>query len=643
MADVGGAVTARSAGLAVASVVAALALFEAWADPSQPVIHGDATRVLATAVVAAAAWIASTIGLGWGASRRLLSVLGEGSWLDHAVLGHVIGGTALLAVTGAGAFHPGWVVGLTVAGLAAWAASRPWRAVGGVELGSGWVLVAVVGALLGLRAVAPPIDTDEQYWQLAVVAKMVRTGVLPGGWLDPVSSRPLPAQLDFLALTVLGDLPRQLWGGVPAGFAAAKLAHLASALAMVAGISGVVRRHASGAAGREGGALAAALVMLSWSFLEDAPLAHDNLPAAVCVLAALDAALSGRLGRLAVAAGAAVAIKYTAGPVVVGVVLVGAWQAGWRAGVAGLAGMGALIAPWWLRNVVAGLHPMFPYAGWPTDTGLQYVFPEKYGLGHGVNDFLALPFQLVFRARTDDFQFLGRIHPAWLPAGVAVAWVAAWDRRVRVVAAAVLIGLIGWFLGIQWIRHLLPVAPVAAVGAGLALARVTPEVRRVGWVLLVAAAPLQTLTMVERAADAVPVVSGAVSREVWAADRLPATAAVDWIAAHTPADATVAVLFHSDLVSIPRRTVLGSVEDHTPSRWLAVTYGDRAIVHLREQGVQYVLFQRVKFVRKAYPFLGDDAFRRQLDAPVQVIDAALRKDATLVFEQGRWSVWDIAG
>jgi hypothetical protein len=325
------------------------------------------------------------------------------------------------------------------------------------------------------------------------------------------------------------------------------------------------------------------------------------------------------------------------------VLAVGAWRSGWRAPLAGAAGIGVMIAPWWLRNVIAGLHPMFPYAGWPEGTGLRYVFPEKYGIGHGFVDLLRLPWDLAFRARTDDFHFLGRVHPALIGALPLVVWAAVWDRRIRVLLVAVVLGVVGWFFGIQWIRHLLPLAPVWAVVVGLALSRTTPDIRRITALLLVAALPLQALDLVDGAARAVPAVTGELTRSAWIADKLPGTVAVTWIAEHTPEDATVALLFAGDVASVPRKTVLGSVEDHTPSRWLAVTHGPNAVAYLRSQGVRYVLFQRVKFIRKAYAFLDEPTFRAQLDQPVRTLDTALQRDGTLVFEQGRWSVWDLGG
>jgi hypothetical protein len=618
-------------GTAIAAIVASVVVIEAWADPSQPVYTAAAVRSAVTASLAALVWTAAILGAGRGFARIVGGRLGPGTWMDDAVLGHVVVGTTLLAAIAAHVFFPWEIVVIAGVGLAA--ALALFRRIAERDVpGSLVALGAGAGGLLLLRALAPPIDTDELYWQLAVPVKILHTGALPGGWLDPVCSRPLPAQLEYLALTVLG------------GDIATQVAHLGLAFGLLLGIYDVVRRHSAGnVEGRMGGALAAALVLGSWSFLEDAALAHDNLPAALCVLAALDAALSGRMWRLALAAGAAVAIKYTAGPAILGVLLVGAWRSGWRAPAVGVVGIAAMCAPWWLRNAIAGLHPMFPYAGWPQGTGLRYVFPEKYGIGHGFVDFLRLPWDLAFRARTDDFHFLGRLNPALVGALPLVAWTAVWDRRVRVLLIATVLGVAGWFFGIQWIRHLLPLAPVWAVAVGLSLTRTTPDIRRILSLLLVAALPLQLLGLVSVAAEAIPAVTGDQSREAWVADKLPGSSATAWVAVNTPEDATIALLFAGDVASIPRRTVLGSVEDHTPSRWLAATHGVESMAWLRSQGVRYVLFQRVHFIRHAYAFLDDATFETQLAGSVRTLDAALQRDGTLVFEDGRWSVWDLGG
>lgn len=513
------------------------------------------------------------------------------------------------------------------------------------------VALAVAALLLApglLVALAPPTDTDELYGHLAAPVKMLREQALPGGWLDPVSSRPLALQLVYAGLYAAGG---------PAGV---KVFHALGAWLLVAAAVAVARAHAPRPDG-PGPALAALLLAGSWTFLEEAGLAHDNLPTALVVLAAADAALrgAGHTGRFGLAAGLALAFKYTAAPAVVALAIVAAAQrfrdardAGAARGPAlGLSGRGVLVAaglaavivaPWWLRNALDGLHPLFPYAGWPADARFVYAWPEKYGDGRDVAALLRLPWALVFRAETDSFRFLGRLHPLWLYAAPLVALAAVRDATARVWLVAVAVALVGWFAGVQWMRHLLPLAPLFVLAWARAFDLAPRGVGLVAglvWALLL---PPQATDALVRAAGTVPVVGGRVDRDAFLRERVAGWPAIDWVNRNTPADATVALLFAGEAALLERRTRLGSVEDHTPSRWFVHTHGDRVVAALRDAGIDVVVLGRVGFLARQYPFLAPAEFEAQFRAPERRLRDALAADATLTFEQGRYSVWDVA-
>jgi len=631
-------VTRRTFVVALAATIGGLGVWAGWLQVAEPVATAEALGQSLWGV--AVAGVAGLALLGGGrAIRGLVAGPGQrppGDWLHDAVVGHLVA-TALLFVLG--------LLGL----LGPWTAA----AVGGLLL-AGWAVPVargshrsrlptwspVVGAVVvilllsaGFGALAPPVDTDELYWHLAVPARILREGTLAGGWLDPVAARPLPLQLHYAALLATG------------GEVAAKAFHVLVAGAVLLGLFEVVRGHAEVGSGGAGPAWAVLLVVGSWTFLDEVGLAHDNLPCALLVLAALDAALRGARWRLGLAVGAALALKYTAAPALLGVVLVFATvraRIGWRAlGELALVGVVAamVVAPWWLRNAASGLHPLFPYVGWPAAEGFTFAYPAKYGVGHGLIDLLRLPWDLVFRAETTSYVYLGRLHPAWLLFAPAAVWVGLWERRVRVLLLATAVGLVGWFLGAQWMRHLLPLAPVVAVGWGLAMVRLPPEVARVSvlvWVLLL---PPQVIDIPKRVADAAEVVAGTEAREQWLARHRPAWEAIDWVNRHAPEGARVALLFAGDTYLVDRSVLLGSVEDHTPVRHLLWSRGDQALAALREAGVGYLVVGRASFLGHTYDFLDESVLREQFVEPRDGLEDLLSREATLVFEGGGHAVW----
>ena len=89
-------------------------------------------------------------------------------------------------------------------------------------------------------------------------------------------------------------------------------------------------------------------------------------------------------------------------------------------GVWSVLGAAGLLLPWWMRNVVEGLHPLFPYAGWPGDLTFQYL--ERYGAGRTAMDFLMLPWNAIMTAEVDSYRFMGQLHPLFLGPLIKRKW-----------------------------------------------------------------------------------------------------------------------------------------------------------------------------------------------------------------------------
>lgn len=610
-----------SQGLRVAVSLAALGLGVAVLSADPAMSSEQALRAL-RGLAGAGLWGLGAVALGG-------VLLGECGAVAALALGVGVLGLLLLPVAALGLLAPPMLVGVLVALLCLWLL-RPavrWPELDGAALAVGALLA---GPLL-IGALAPPTDTDEIYQHLALPAQLLRTGGLVGGLLHPDGSRPMGLHLVYAAVMAVGGEP------------APKLLHLGLGLACVLHTRTLGRAWLGSAAGD----LAALLLLGSFSVVRELPLAHNNLPTALCALLALEAAREQRLGRVSAFAGLALATKYLAAPAVAGVMLAalaGQGRAGiGRAGLGRLVlcGLGALawVAPWWLRNALEGLHPLFPYAGWPDADNFTFAYIERYGVGRDPLDLLLLPWNLTVLAQTDTYQFLGRVSPAGL-ALLPAAALAAWrEPGVRAVALAGAVAFVGWAAGPHWLRYLLPMAPLVALALGAGAQALTGWGRAGVLALWVVGLPANWGAVLADAAAQAPVVLGRAPREALLAERVHGWEAVDWVNRYAPLDARVALLFAWPGYYLERPYILGSVEDHVPSRHLLLTQQDQALGLLRELGVTHVLAGKVRFLRKSYPFLDDTTFEAQFSAPGARLDELLLREGVVVYESGRFGVW----
>jgi len=483
------------------------------------------------------------------------------------------------------------------------------------------LLVGLVALIPGLLdALAPPVDTDELYQHLALPARILDSGGLIGGLLAPDGSRPQGLHLVFASLMALGGEP------------APRLFHLLLTALCLHGTAEVGRAWLG-----ERGPWAALLLIGSYSFLQPAGLAANDIPVALAALAALDAGLRGRALPLALASGLALSIKYVAGGAIAGAFLVARLPLSRRA-MAALLALG-LVAPWWLRNLSEGLHPLFPFAGWPLEplnegapgaVGLPFQYLEKYGLGRDLQAMLLLPWNAVMRARIESFQFLGRLSPAFL-ALLPTALLALRHPLPRRLGFAALAAALFWAIGPHWLRYLLPGLPLLALFlvAGLPEGRL-PRLA-LGLVLL-AGLPANHGPLLRRAADRLPAATGHEARAAFQARNHPPAALMSTLDRTLPEDAVVALLFDWSIYLSPRPVLLGSVEDHVPARAWLLTRGPRALADLKQAGATHLVISRTSFLEKTYPFLSPEEKARDLDAPLELLEELLLREATLIHE-----------
>ena len=485
-------------------------------------------------------------------------------------------------------------------------------------LGIVWLAVGMLDAL------APPVDTDEIYYHLAVPKHLLLRGELFGGLLHPDASRPLPVH----ALWV-GALA---WGGE----ATPGLLHvvICGMLLIQVWDMGVLRY------GQRAAVFAGLLLLGSYTVVRELGLAYNNLPAALWALCALRVALEGKGRTMAVFAGMALAAKYTSAPLVFGIFLAWWWGRGLLA-LPRLVALGALsllfVAPWWIRNLAEGLHPLFPYLGWPQEQGLSFMMSQKYGMGRGAVDMLLLPWHLVAHAEIDSFRFLGRLSPLWL-AGLPVALVWGVGKRDRVLGVG-LVAFVGWAIGPHWLRYLLPALPVLALGVGAALA-VLPRWACLGAFLVwVAGLPRNLGPWLEAVADRSAVALGHEERQDYLERSLDGWGAVSWVNEASPADSQVALLFAWPGYYLERPYVLGSVEDHIPTRHFLTLHGENSLQALSEMGVSHVLASHVHFTHKSYAFLSEEEYEAGFSVPESLLEDRLLADTEQVFAEGRFGVW----
>jgi hypothetical protein len=304
-----------------------------------------------------------------------------------------------------------------------------------------------------------------------------------------------------------------------------------------------------------------------------------------------------------------------------------------------LAALGAIaiVSPWWIRNAVEGLHPLFPFLGWTDLSGFRFQYLEKYGQGRDVVSLLRLPWNAIMSASPERIQFLGRLHPAFL-ALVPVGLLLAIRGPLRRVAVAALVATALWAIGPQWIRYLLPALPLLAWIGGSA-AGLHPIADLAIAALLVVGAPASLAPLAKARTDELDVALGTETRDAFLARKVPDWPAIAWANDHLPPDARVALLFDWSAFLLERDSVLASVEDHTPLRYYVLTHGDRSLADLRAQGITHAIVGRVHFLRSSYSFVDADTFARDFEGPPATIDRLLLQEGELLFEDGGTRVY----
>jgi len=538
-----------------------------------------------------------------GAGQHLLS---DAARKSPTAWAHALGGGLLLwgligGVAGKiGVLSPGF--GGAVLGLSALGYFRP-RLLIPPRL---WAMALIAGLLIavGLIDVFGPLDgADERYLHVGLPLQMLLEHGLLGGPLHPNGSRPLTLQIAYTLVLGIGEV------------SAAPALHWWLSLATLTLVIQLGRLHFGKL---HVGLFAAVVLATSTTFLVSTGQAASDIPTAFGILLAIDAAICGRARQGAIAAALALSIKYTAAAPLFGIWLCA--KGGWSTRIKVAAGTIIMVSPWWIRNLIENLHPLFPFTGWPLPQ-LSFEYPQKYGAGRDLIDFVWLPWRMLFEARPDTRMFLGRLHPLVLLALLPMPMV--WkNQRFRPWIVASLIGLIAWSIGPQWLRYLIPSLPLLAL-TGAAI--VVPLAHRTS---------LKTVLWCALLLGSLSGLQGS-RRHFMNQNNAPMQSTqilVKFCHEVLPEDARIAMLFSWASADINRAQILGSLDDHTPTRHFLLRNRGRVVEALIDAGATHAVVRKVNFLRGTYPFVGIHQFRREFTEPAQQLDDALLMGADLLFQ-----------
>ena len=140
-------------------------------------------------------------------------------------------------------------------------------------------------------------------------------------------------------------------------------------------------------------------------------------------------------------------------------------------------------------------------------------------------------------------------------------------------------------------------------------------------------------------AKAWPVASGRVPQSAFLEEHVHDWPVIEWSNEHLPKDAKVALLFSWSGYLLDRDRVLGSVEDHVPTRHWLITHGEMSLQALRTAGVTHVVVGRAAFLPKSYPFLTEQQLSVEFWLPRDQLESLLLMEATLLFQHGNSRVF----
>ena len=470
-----------------------------------------------------------------------------------------------------------------------------------------FLVVALWGCIGALGAV---IDTDALYYHISVPKNMWNYGQTFGGVLHANGSRPLLMPSIDALLYGCGGTPAigvfRLWMGV------------ALLISFVQ---------------RGGTFFGVCLLLGSTSFIQEFGLYGYNLSVAFGVWLCFCLMTQQKYNPVVVGiiAGITLSIKYTS---------LGPLLAIWLFGISSkredikyrcmsFVWVAAIVVLWPMRNLWEGLHPLFPYAGWTE----QFQMLEKYGMGREWKDILLLPYNVLVHAKPYSDQFLGRIHPLWALTIPLVLW----EKQYR---SFVVFGVccIFWSIGPHWIRHMIVFLPI---GASIFSKNIPKRLMHGIWFVYMLLLPWQLSTLlldIEAKIQSVFLMSEA---ETLQSKKVPGWDVGKWIKEHTPKDAKIAFFYSWSGLATDRYFVLGSVEEHIPTRNWLMTHKNQSLLELQKLGIDYVVVGPAPKYKAGWDFLQKSDFEQRFVQPQNMLNNCLLRDAVMLYQHKGFSFYRI--
>ncbi|MCX5797681.1 MAG: hypothetical protein NTY77_19500 [Elusimicrobia bacterium] len=590
---------------------------------------GGALPQVAPALAARLPWLAAlwlsaaALGMLWVKGLRLQAGRGE-TWLIAAGLGF---GTLSLILLGLGAARlyspPVLKAAFLAAACCALAGARRWWAwlprlePSPRERLGPWEGAALCLLALGLvfelcGTMTPEIFYDSLVYHLALPRLYLLKGRLAAVPYNIFSGTPLAVQLLYGLCLSLAD--EKL----------ASLLHLSFGAAAAATVYAIGRRCFSRAAGL----LAACAFFLCPAVLYAGWGCGVDLAAAfLCACALLVMLADGAPSAAGLLLGFACGVKYNVLPVAAVLVAVHAWQARrqgrpWRGAAVMAAAAAAAFSPWLVKDAVLFGNPLYPYLrglfgdpGWIADWQAFVADVGNRGAaetlftGAGLRGLLLQP----WTTSVGVWPLGDWPGPVFL---LAVPWLLLLRPRrpeAKAVLAAAAGGYLAWALATRWVRYMLPVLPLLALCAALAVeSGAWPRwLRRLGWLLILYGGlfEIQAAFSQGQWSGQWDCLTGKVSRADYLKTQrptypLPYFAAAEFINRALPPDAKVLVLGESRTYYIERDCIAATVFDRNPF-WAAAEQardGEDLLAKVRALGVTHVFVSAEQLVlRKDSP------------------------------------------
>jgi hypothetical protein len=418
-----------------------------------------------------------------GAGKRIVGSrhFGAYAWLFSLPLGLGILATGVFLLGLLGLLHPLWLVAWLVV-MGWWGRQMVWETLRSVpgwlkiqfkQLGqlslSGKAILMGGGVLFlftFLQALAPPWDVDGLMYHLAVPKRYLELGTiqpLQDNWLSFYPS--LIEMLFMFGMALGSDI-------------FARLIHLTYAIWLVLATYALARRFSSPRLGILAAALLASVpiyqVWASAAYIDMGWALYEFLG----LLALLEWWQGGKRAWLSlggVMLGFAMASKYLGLIGALVILLMVVWrlrQRSWKEASRGFllfifaAALGCL--PWYLKNLIWTGNPLFPLLLTPQgEMGEQFRLWQSYmhsfGAGRSLIETLLTPIYLYTRHQLYA-TFMGSIELPGLLFPLVICY--PFTRRQRwtdFLFAYLVLRYLGWLVGVQQIRYLLPVFPVASI------------------------------------------------------------------------------------------------------------------------------------------------------------------------------------